>query len=50
MHSPNAITSDGTYVYVVDAMAKVIRRVQISTGLVDTVVGTPYTQGTADDA
>ena len=39
-NTPSALTSDGTYLYVADALNHKIRRINLSTAVVDTVMGT----------
>jgi len=45
---PSAITTDGTYLYVTDSANFTIRRINISTGLVQVVAGAPGTAGSVD--
>jgi hypothetical protein len=46
--APAGIWGDGTYVYIADSVNSVIRRVKISTGLVDTIAGTAGQLGSRD--
>ena len=45
---PDAVTTDGTNLYVADTKNNTIRKIVISTGVVTTIAGTALVQGSAD--
>jgi hypothetical protein len=45
-----ALTSDGTTMYIADSESHIIRKLDLTTGMIDTISGTPGTHGFADGA